>query len=482
MVADMEPQSVATAGDLHLYEQVAETIASSIQNGTLRPGDRIPSVRRLSARQKVSMSTVLQAYMLLEDRGLIEARPQSGYYVKLRLLDLPPEPARTKPSASACTVSVADLVVDVHRALADPGIIPFGAACPSPELLPGQRLNRTLASVLRRFGASGHGYDQAEGRVELRQQIARRSLDWGCTIAPDDLVTTCGGTEAINICLRAVTKPGDTIAVESPTYYGALQIIEGLQLRTVEIATDPREGICLDALESALKRHTIRALFVMPNFQNPLGSLMPDRKKRALLELVTTRDIPVIEDDIYGDLYFGRERPRPLKAFDRKGNVLLCSSFSKTLSPGYRVGFTAPGRYFREVVRQKLISTITTPTLPQMAIAEILRNGGYDHYLRKIRKAYQAQVQRAVHAVARYFPEGTKVTRPAGGFILWLELPRHVDAFDLYRRAIDERISIAPGQMFSPKQQFRNCIRISCGHPWSDALEHAMQRLGRLAG
>jgi DNA-binding transcriptional MocR family regulator len=380
--------------DVHLYEQVADWISGLIERGTLRPGERIPSVRRLSSQQKVSISTVLQAYFLLENWGLIEARPQSGFYVRLYRRDLPSEPKISDPPLTAQPVSIGDLVSQVFEAARDPGIIPLGAACPSPELFPTLRLNRILASVARREGYLINTYDFPPGNLELRRQIARRSLEWGCSLSAEDIVTTYGCMEALNLCLRAVAQPGDTIAVESPTYFGVLQAIESLKMKALEISTHPRTGISLEALEGAIKRHRVRACVVMANFHNPLGSCMPDENKKQLVELLTRREIPLIEDDIYGDLYFGTIRPKAAKAFDRQGLVLLCSSFSKTLAPGYRVGWMVPGRFKRQVERLKFMTTAGGARLPQMAIAEFLQNGGYDHYLRRIRKAYAGQVQR----------------------------------------------------------------------------------------
>jgi DNA-binding transcriptional MocR family regulator len=252
-------------------------------------------------------------------------------------------------------------------------------------------------------------------------------------------------------------------------------------MKAVEIATDPRNGICLDSLGQALNKHSVKACLVMPNFNNPLGSKMPDRKKKDLVEMLAKQEIPLIEDDIYGELHFEGERPKVCKTFDRKGLVLLCSSFSKSISPGYRVGWTAPGRFKEEVRRLKLTSTLSCVTATQMAVAEILRNGGYDHHLRRIRRAYYNQVQIMTQAIQKYFPSGTRVTRPSGGYVLWVEMPQHVDSLELYRKAIAEKISIAPGSMFSAKQQYRNFIRLNCSHPWSDKVERAMITLGKLA-
>ncbi len=465
----------------HLYEQMAGKIHALIERGTLRPGDRVPSVRKLSEQHDVSIATVLQAYMLLEDKGLIEARPQSGYYVRPRFRELLAEPAKTDPPAKPCCVRVCDLVMQILRTVNDPGIVPLGAGIASPELFPSEKLHRVLASVARRGGAATNRYEPPAGNLELRRQIARRSLDWGCALSADDFITTIGCMEAIHLSLRAVAEPGDAIAVESPTFFGVLQIIECLGMKAVEVGTYPRQGMCLDELAAAIRRHKIAAVILTPNFQNPLGALMPDEKKKALVEMLAKKEIPLIEDDIYGDLQHDGPRPKVAKAFDKKGLVLLCGSVSKTLAPGFRVGWCAPGRFKDRVERLKFANTCGTPVLPQLAIAEFLQNGGYDHHLRGIRKNYAQQVRQVHEAIARYFPEGTKVTQPKGGFLLWVELPKRVNTLDLFEKAAKEKVSIAPGPLFSPKPNYKNFLRVNCGYPFTPQIEQAVMTLGRLA-
>jgi DNA-binding transcriptional MocR family regulator len=284
----------------------------------------------------------------------------------------------------------------------------------------------------------------------------------------------------LHICLRAVARRGDTVALESPAYYGLLQLIESLGIRAIEIPAHPRSGMDLDVLEEVLSRHRIKACLAIPNFNNPLGSAMPDEAKERLVAMLARRDVPLIEDDIYGDLQFGETRPRAAKAFDTHGLVMLCSSFSKTVAPGYRVGWAAPGRFREEVEQLKFAQSVATATLPQMAIAEFLENGGYDHHLRALRRRLAAQVARMSEAIAEHFPPGTRVSRPAGGFVLWVELPPGASALALHERALARGISIAPGPIFSAKHRFSNYIRVSCGYPWSDLHDHAVRTLGRL--
>jgi DNA-binding transcriptional MocR family regulator len=463
-----------------LYKQVALRISELIEHGTLRPGERVPSVRKYSVQQNVSIATVMQAYRLLEDRGMIEARPQSGYYVRAQRWAPPPEPAMSRPAPRAVSVCVSDLVLQMVKAGRDPKLVRLGATLPSPELYPVVELNRAMASAGRRAPVAANSYDAPPGNHALRVQVARRALEAGCTLAPDDILTTVGATEALNLALRAVAKPGDVIAIESPAFFGILQIIESLGMRVCEIPTYPREGICLDELEERLEPCGVKACLFTLNFSNPLGSCMPDEKKKRLVRLLAQREIPLIEDDIYGNLTFEATRPKVAKAFDEDGWVLLCDSFTKTLSPGFRVGYVAPGRFRERVEFLKFVNTGATPSLPQMAIAEFLQTGGYDHHLRKIRRYYAGNVQRMRDTVSRYFPPGTKMTRPAGGMCLWVELPGPVDSLELFHEAMAARISIAPGPLFSAKQKFQNFIRLNCGNPWSDAIEGAIRKLGEL--
>lgn len=447
----------------------------------MKPGEKILSVRRASVAEDVSFSTILQAYMTLEDRGLIEARPQSGFYVRLQPRALPPEPDVSNPPLTATSVNVSATIRRIQAALSDPEIVPLGGAVPSQDLLPVRRLNRALASAARKSQGPQHTYGPIAGHSELRRQIARRAMDSGCNLRGEDILVTFGCMEAIQLSLRAVASPGDVIAVESPTYYAFLQMIEALKMKAVEIPTDPRTGIRIPSLVNAIRKYKIKACLLVTNFNNPLGSSMPPGAKKEIVELLARKEIPLIEDDIYGEIYFGEQRPRVCKSYDKKGLVLLCSSFSKVLSPAYRVGWVAPGRFWPQVEQLKFTGTYTTATPTQMAVAELMSNGGYDHHLRRIRNAYARQVQSMIDAVAKYFPAGTRVTRPQGGFVVWVELPKGIDAMKFHELALREKISTAPGPIFSARGQYGNFIRLNCSHPWSEQIEQAVFVLGRLA-
>lgn len=461
-----------------LYEEVAAKVEGLIADGTLRAGDKIPSVRGLHQQFSVSISTVLEAYRLLEDRGLVEARPKSGYYVKPSTT-LPEEPRSANPPRRPRKVQ-GSMAYRLMSEVTKPDLVKLGAAVPHPDLLPTQTFRRKLADAMRSDPELFHGYAVDSGYLPFRRQVARRMMSAGCALAPEDIVVTSGAQEAVYLSLRAVTEPGDTVIVESPTYYGLLETLEVLHLRALAVRTDPREGIDLDALDEALASSSVAAVALVTNHSNPLGAVMSDTKKRDLVSLLAHYEVPLVEDDIFGELPFEGSRPKAVKAFDDDEWVLYCSSFSKTVSPGIRIGWAAPGRWFEDVARLKRVMNTASAAGPQMALARFLKEGGYDRHLRKLRRTYRDNVRNMTASIATHFPEGTRVTRPAGGHLLWVEMPRKVDSMRLYEQASRHKISLAPGTMFSATGRYSHYMRLNAGLPWSEKLEDAIATLGRL--
>ncbi len=463
-----------------LYKEVAERIASLVVGGTFRIGDRLPSIREMSRQAQVSINTVKVAYSHLEDQCLIAARPQSGYYVCPRPPELPREPKISQRNITPQGVSSSKLVGRLMKDILDGEKVQFGAAIPDPELIPAKKLGRILSVACRNHAMESIGYSTAPGNIRLRSQICRWMLKAGCTLSADELIITTGGSEAVFLALQVLCRPGDTVAIGSPIYFNFVQMLQLLDLRVIEIPTSPTEGLHLPTLRSALKTNKIACCVVISNFDNPLGSCMTDARKQELAEMLAGAGVPLIEDDINGDLSHSDERPSVAKAWDREGNILLCSSFSKTLAPGYRVGWIAPGRYMEETLHRKLVTNIASASPTQLAVAEFLANGGYSHHLRVIRKAYATKLAQMGDAIGRYFPEGTRVTRPAGGFTLWIELPADVDTVELYIRVESEKITFAPGRIFSTRGKFRNCLRLN-GAFWSEKNRWAVELLGKMA-
>jgi DNA-binding transcriptional MocR family regulator len=464
-----------------LYEHLADELGKAIDRGALRAGDRLPSVRRLAQERSVSVSTVLEAYLQLENAGLIEVRPKSGHFVRRRgVLVAEPRPPRVCAKPSRVTVS--DAFTEILAAMRDPALVPLGCATIDASYLPISGLNRILSQLARELSTIGARYEAAPGTLTLRRQVARRAVEAGVAVTEHDLCTTIGATEGLSLALRAIAHPGDVVAVESPAYFGVLQAIEGLGLRALEIPANPRTGLDVDALDEAARTQPIHALVVSPTVSNPLGSVMPEDQRERLVELTRRRGIPVIEDDVYGELVFDHSRPRPLRAFapGADSHVVLVNSVSKTLAPGYRVGWIAGGRWHDAIVRTKYSQSLACPSLFGMVVAEFLSSGGYERHLRRLRASLASNVERYRDAITSQFPDGTRVSSPRGGFVLWVELPPGVDALELHRQALRRGIVIAPGPLFSARQRFANFIRLSAGSPWSERINDAIRTLGRL--
>lgn len=466
---------------MKLYERYADEIADLIRTQVLQPGDRLPSVRQARAQRKISAATVFEAYVLLEARGLILCRPRSGFYVAAQRRQRTREPETAVPVPRSSAVAVSDLVFEVLGSTRKRHLVPLGSAFPSPRFFPLDTLAKGLTPAMRRLSPQRLTDHLTVGDETLQRQIALRCALAGMQVAPEELVITNGAMEALNLCLQALTEPGDVVVVESPTFYAALQALERLKLRAVEVATHPRHGVDVPSLEQILRTHPVKACWFMPNFQNPLGSLMPVENKRALVNLLATHQVPLIEDDVYGELYFGLTRPPPAKAFDQQGLVLHCSSFSKCLAPGYRVGWVSAGRFAPQVQRMKLTTSLATATPSQLALADYLQTGGFDRHLRQMRQALEANAAATLRCIAKAFPRGTRVTRPLGGYFVWVELPPGADALGLHRLALAQGISVAPGPLFSADGRFARHLRLNYGLDDQAVLLEALARLGALA-
>lgn len=463
-----------------LYQKLATDLALGIRSGALQAGDRLPSVRTLCRQHGISASTVFQAYAQLEDRGLVERHPRSGFFVR-QVGAFPLTVPAALPVRRALPVTISEWVFNLLGTTRDTAVVPMGSAFPAPQWFPFDSLARCGARAMRRLKPAGITEALTAGDRHLREQLRRRYALHGIPLAPEEPIITNGALEALNLCLQAVTRPGDVVVVESPTFYAALQTLERLHLKALEVATDPVEGVDLDALAGLLKRQKIAACWFMPTLQNPLGALMPEDKKRALVRLLARHGVPLIEDDVYADLHFGARRPLPAKAFDEQGLVLHCSSFSKCLAPGYRVGWAAAGRFGKDVERLKMMSSLATSIPAQLGISEYLSEGSYERHLRQLRRTLANQQGEALTLIRQHFPFGTRVTQPDGGYFLWLELPPGCDALAVYEMAMAQSISTAPGVLFSADHRFVNHLRLNIGHPLDDKMKAAFASLGQAA-
>ena len=466
--------------DDHLYLQVADGIEKMIADDVLRIGDKLPSVRVLSEEYGISMGTAFQAYYHLEGKGLVESRPKSGYYVRFNHKRFPDLPKMAQPEPVSSDVSVVEMITEVYHDITANDLINFALAAPDVSLLPVAKLNKSVVHALRTNKNHCIGYEHMAGNPDLRKQIAKLSFNWGGKIRPEEVIITAGCMEALVLALRTVTKHGDTVAVERPAYFGLYQAIQSLGLKVVEVSSDPVTGPDLDCLRKVISKFPIKACVFVPNFSNPLGSLMPDEKKQELVDLVTQHNIPLIEDDIYGELYFGKHRPKTCKTFDKKGLVIHCSSLSKSVAPGYRIGWILPGKFLEPVMRLKMMHTSSSTTLTQVAMAHFLSIGRYEYHLKNLRKALHTQSMRYIQGIMQYFPPDTKISRPQGGFCLWVELNKNVNAYKLYVEAKKHNISVAPGQIFSASCNYSNCLRIGYGKPWNEDIDYGLMILGKL--
>jgi DNA-binding transcriptional MocR family regulator len=467
---------------MYRYLQLAVELEEKINTGVYRAGQRLPSLRELHTRTGFSITTINQAYLELERRGLVEPRRKSGYYVRPLLKNLLPLP-QTAPRVLGrpCKVKVDSLAESILSIIHDENVVPFGAALPAKELLPTKQLAKSMKHICDRyFKGGGISCGPPDGLPELKRQIVGRAIGYGRYIDENDIIITYGCMDAIQLCLRALTRPGEIVVTESPTFTCYLQLIRDLGLLALEIPTDPKTGIDLDSLEKSLQYNRVAACLLNPTFQNPLGFEMPVERKERLVKMLENHGIPIIEDDIFGELYYGGTRPLPLKAFDTSGLVLYCSSFSKTLAPDFRVGWIVPGRFKEQIDRLKFNSYIVPSKLTQLVITDFLNNGHFDRHLRKLRNSLMNQVSSTVQAIARHFPKGTKLTTPAGGYILWVELDRKIDGTELFNLAWQKKILILPGAIATSTGRSKNCIRISCGHPFTDRMEKGIEMLGQL--
>jgi DNA-binding transcriptional MocR family regulator len=460
------------------YLRLAKGFERQLQTGALRVGDRLPSVRQLGDAHHVSISTAVSCYMWLERQGYIRARPKSGFYVRrLPAADGAP-PAIGARAKGPVAVRLAE-IRSPSTTLRQPEALQLGPAVVGPAFLPMNRLNRSLRLALAASADTAVRYEDPRGNLRLRRQIARLVFRQGASCSPDDILVTSGETEALNLCVRAVARPGDVVAVDSPGCYAILQALEAFKMRAVEIPHVPRAGMDRALLAEAVRKHRVKAIIVVATCHSAFGDCDSDESKAELVAFATRHDIPLIEGDPFGDLVYSGERPRPLKAFDTSGIVLQCASLAHYVAPGFNVGWASGGRWHAELLRVKAFTNVAGAGLPQLALAEFLESGAFEKHVKQLRLALWKTVEASRQEVLVTFPEGTRVSRPEGGFVLWIELPGSYDGATVQRQAAAAGIEILAGPLFSPTRQYRHCIRISCGHPF-EVMRPALRTLARL--
>ncbi|MBJ7537415.1 PLP-dependent aminotransferase family protein [Marinomonas transparens] len=463
-----------------LYQNLANRLREHIQHGFYKVGDKLPSVRQLAQEHSVSISTVQEAYRQLEQEILVEARPKSGYFVCHRQQS-DNLPSVSRPPQRPLEVSQWEAVLNMLmiRTRKDTDVH-LQHAMPDMKASTLKPLLKTLSDLSKQHPELGLGYGDVRGAEELRIELSRLAVASGCQLHPDDLVITSGCQEALSVCLRAVSEPGDIIAIESPSFYGSMQAIKAANLKVMEIPTHPETGMSLEALELALDQWPIKAIFVTPTCNNPMGYTMPDDKKEKLYRLAQNYNIAIVEDDIYGDISYQFPRPKSIKSFDTDGRVLLCSSFSKTIAPGMRVGWIAPGRYRDKVTHIKYVNSSMCPVFPQLAIAKFIRLGGYAKHLRLVRQRYERQRDHLLNSIKTHLPSDTRVSFPDGSFILWVELNENIDATKMLEACREKGVGFAPGPLFSSTGKFRNCLRLNYSELSMEKREWAIKTLAKV--
>jgi DNA-binding transcriptional MocR family regulator len=463
-----------------IYLSVANKIESMIEDDIYKIGDKLPSLRSLQQENGISIGTVLQAFNHLIDKGLISSREKSGYFVSHQSKRRLPVPQTIPLTLSARTVHIDQLLQKLREDSTDRDFVSFANALPDHRLLPFNGIKRAIQNVSRDISGSYLAFEERKGNVKLREEIAKRSFTWGGSLHEDNLVMTNGAMEAVIFCLRAVTKQGDTVLVQDPCYYGIMQALEYLDLKVVTIPGDSETGIDIGNLKDACSKLSVKACVLVSNFNNPDGASLSSEKKRQIAEFANKKEIPIIEDDLYGDIFFKGSRPDTIKTYDKGGWVLYCNSFSKSLVPGFRIGWCSPGKFVYEVARLKSIQSGPVCNFTQKVLHQLLAKGTYERHLKKFRIELQKNLVKTTHLIAQYFPEGTKISAPLGGLVVWVELPPHIKTVQMQNIAFSQGISYAPGEIFSAKGDYQNYLRISYCRLWDTKTEKALIRLGLL--
>ncbi|EEX92593.1 hypothetical protein VIOR3934_04869 [Vibrio orientalis CIP 102891 = ATCC 33934] len=455
---------------MNRYQQLAQQLKEQIKSRTWRAGEKIPSIRAASQSFSVSPATVLQAYQLLESEGWLNARPQSGYFVTA-ILERGSEPElEALPDLPKFNDTLFEFLQSNSRAS-----VALGSAFPDPSLFPIATLNRHLASAGRKMSAQSVVSNMPPGNEDLRRLIAQRYLKQGVDVSHQDIVITSGALEALNLSLQVVTNPGGYVAIETPTFYGAIQAVERLGLQPIEIPVDPKHGLSLKALEEAFKNNDVKAFWLMANFHNPTGSTLSNQKKQKVVQLANQYKVKLIEDDVYSELYFGSDKPKPLKAWDSHEDVLLCGSLSKALCPGYRIGWVVSKLFNAPIQKQQLISTLSGSAPIQQGVAHFLTHESFDNHLRKLRKELETRQEYVVTLLRQLLGERARFYIPNGGYFIWIELPKNTDTHSLFKSTVEQGITFGFGGLFGEEKRHGNFIRLNTSFKPSPELDQALQ-------
>lgn len=464
-------------------QQVAHRIETMIRARAWRVGERIPSVREARRHFGASTATIVDAYGLLEGRGLIEARPRSGFYVRAEVALRPPSMVAERLTPAPSLVRPLQMLAQIAEARERPEMLDLGTALPDPDYLPVARLNRCLTRAIRQSPRRSFELESVQGASSLRREVARQLLTLGVAVAPDELMITVGATQALFLALSTLCVPGDVVAVESPSYYGFYQLLASMGLQALPIPGDAQTGLRVDVLEQALLQgQPIRAVLVMPTVSNPLGAVMPSANALALVSLAARHGVSILEDLTNAELCWDPASRRGLPNPGGMGDIMRCGSLSKATAPGLRLGWCAPGRHYDRMMALAAVQSMAAATVPQLGLAAFLEEGGLDAHLRQMRVSVRAAIEEVRARVLATFPAGTTVTDPAGGHVLWITLPgERVDTSRLFARGVEQGVSMTPGCLFSADQGVSPSFRINAALRWNPRALAALDLLAREA-
>ncbi|CAL1517180.1 PLP-dependent aminotransferase family protein [Chitinophaga sp. MM2321] len=463
------------------YEAFAAVIEKNIREGVYKPGQKLPSVRILKEKYKTSISTIQNGYEHLIFKGLVDSIPKSGYYVS----NNPVHAGKMKIVRKAPVVRDAvfqnNLALTTSLSSGRNTLSEFNVAAPGDLLVPQKLLLRTMQQVIREHGASLLRYYPSNGAVALKDNIVKRAAGYNTIFNAGELIITDGALQALYIALAAVCIPGDVIAVESPCVFSALEVIRMLRLKVIEIPTDHHTGFDIDYLKRACEKTSIKAILVTPNFQNPTGILLSEDQKKQLLGIAMHYGIPLIENDVYGDLNFSGQRPCNIKAFDDSGLVMTYTSYSKTLAPGIRLGWLSPGKFFRQAEQIKFSLGSTVSPVYQETVNRLLDSSSYDRHIRAFRMQLAKNAYHTIHLLSAYFPAGTTVITPDGGYNIWAQMPEKTDMESFYRHCEKVGVRFTPGYTFTFSHAFNRSFRIVFADKYSPKREKAIKQAGQKA-
>ncbi len=458
------------------YRELYERYRDLIRTGTYRPGERLPSLRAAASEEGLGLNTVRTAFDLLERDGLVRPLERGGYYVRVRAqpadLAAYAGPATCKISAGSSTAQKIEYLLAAGGAAAG-----FALAEPGLDLLPIAKLERLYSSLT----GAWIEYGDQSGDVELRSRIVAAYHPCHDGLRSEDVLVTNGATEAIHLAISGLVRRGDSVAVESPTYYDYFRQLSAAGARVVEIPVLPHRGIDLDLLENTLKTRSLRLIIVQPNVQNPTGAIMSDEDKARLVTLAARHGVTILQDDAYGDLAFSRERPKNLSCFGAKADLLYVSSFSKSVAPSLRIGWLHAPRHRAELLKAKSLSSLATNRPAQRVLAAFLGAATMRRHFRDMRSALETRLGEYLDLLSEALPAGSSFVPPSGGCLLWLALPPTTDASAVFAEAAKEGILAAPGELFSANPFFRNHLRINFGHRLTEASRADLLRLCEIA-